>query len=136
MNWWADYIGIPFEDGGRGPNSLDCWGLLRMIYSRELGVDLPSYGEVSAHDLVRIARTISRDVSDGWVAVDVPREFDGVIMRSGAGRSAIVHVGVMVDRCRLIHVEKSSATAVVSVSHYSVSHRIAGYRRHETLAYS
>ncbi len=129
MEWWARYIGLPFEDGGRGPHTVDCWGLLRLCYRDRLGVDLPSYGEISARDLIRVARAMDAGKDDGWRSVSVPREMDVVLMRSGRGGARVVHVGVMVDARRVLHTEATSAAAVVPVTHFSVAGRIVGYRR-------
>lgn len=126
---WADaYVGLPF---GEGPGEVTCWSLIARVYRDELGIALPLYGEIAARDLARVARTMGREqLGDGWQAVAMPRAFDVAIMRSGRGGPAIVHVGVMVDEARLLHVEEATAAVIVPVSHFTVRHRIAGYRRH------
>src|SRR5699024_3065114 len=129
LMWWRDYIGKPFKDGARGPDAYDCWGVCQAVYRDRLGVSLPSYGEISAHDLARVAREMERGKDDGWQAVTEPQEYDVAIMRSGRGGRAIVHVGVMVDSRRVLHIEQASHAVVVPVTHYSIAGRIAGYRR-------
>lgn len=130
MSWWAKYIGVPFADGGRGPDSYDCWGLVRASYCDVLGVTLPSYGEISSRDLVRIARSIRDATAESWAVFDTPEPMDVCLMRSGRGGRSAVHVGVMVDRRRVMHVEEASATVVVPISHHSVSGRIVGFGRY------
>ncbi len=125
--WWEKYIGLPFGDG---PGEVTCWGLLRAIYAAELKIDLPSYGEISARDLLRIARTMEAHKDDGWRVPAAPRAFDGVLMRGHSGTARVVHVGVLIDPTRLIHVEEASAAVVVPVTHWTVARRIMGYRRH------
>lgn len=39
---YVDLIGIPFEYGGRGPSSYDCWGLLSEMFRRQ-GKIIPDY---------------------------------------------------------------------------------------------
>lgn len=129
MDWWADYIGLPFHDGGRGPLAYDCWGLVRRVYADRLGVDLPIYGEISARDLARVARAMDAGQGNGWQAVQAAAPLDVVGMRSGSGGQRVVHVGVMVDAQRLLHVEAASAAVVVPVAHFSVAGRIVGYWR-------
>lgn len=129
MDWWHRYIGLPFQDGGRGPHVFDCWGLVRDVYARELGVVLPSYGEISAHDLVRVAREMSAGQDDGWWLIGTPAPFDVCLMRAPRGRAAVVHVGVMVDGRRVLHIEAATAAVVVPVTHFSVAGRVMGYRR-------
>ena len=128
MDWWLKWVGLPFEDGGRGPHSYDCWGLLRAVYAERLGVDLPSYGEISARDLARIARAMEAGKDDGWQECG-PAPLAAVLMRSGRGGQRVVHVGVMADERRLLHVEEAAAAAVVPITHFSVAGRIVGFRR-------
>lgn len=120
------YVGVPF---GTGPGQDTCWSLVARVYREQLGVDLPAYGEVSATDLLRIAKAMDQGQQDGWVPVEAPAAFDVCLMRGPQGRAAVVHVGVMVDAVRVLHVERASAAVVVSVAHFMVAQRIAGYRR-------
>ena len=122
-------VGTPWISGGRDWSGWDCWGCVRLCYRECLGVDLPSYGEISARDLARIARQMETAKDDGWRQIGTPRALDVVLMRSGRGGARVVHVGVMVDANRLLHVEEAAATAVVPVTHFSVAGRIVGYRR-------
>lgn len=127
--WYARYVGLPFQDGGRGPDAFDCWGLLRDVYARELGVMLPSYGEISAHDLVRIAREMEAGKDDGWRDTHAPGPFDVCLMRAPRGRAAVVHVGVMIDGLCLLHTEAATGAVVVPFTHATIRGRVLGYRR-------
>ena len=42
-----NYIGVPYELGGRGMAGADCYGLLMLIYWNELDVLLPEFGDVT-----------------------------------------------------------------------------------------
>jgi len=127
LPWWAAYVGLPF---GEGPGQVTCWSLVCRVYADRLGVELPPYGEISARDLLRIAKAMDAGKDDGWRAVAPPAPFDVCLMRSGQGGGAsVVHVGVMIDPARVLHVEAASAAVVVPVTHYSVAGRIVGYRR-------
>lgn len=130
--WHHAYIGIPFLDGGRTVAGADCWGLVRLIYRRELSVDLPSYGDTSAADLIRVARTMATDKDgEAWQSVE-PGElkpFDVVVMRF-IGRSLIGHVGLAIDRVNVLHIERATSAVIVPRDHWSIRERIACYRRH------
>ena len=39
---YSDLIGIPFEYGGRGPDTLDCYGLVMLMHQRN-GISIPDY---------------------------------------------------------------------------------------------
>ena len=126
MSWWGRYVGLPF---GEGAGEVTCWSLVRMVYRDRLGLELPAYGEISARDLVRIARTMEAHKDDGWRAVDVPAEHDVCLMRAPRGGSVVAHVGVMIDARRMLHVEEASAAVVVPVTHPGIAGRVLGFRR-------
>ena len=136
MTWLNRYVGLPFASRGRTVEGVDCWGLVRLIYAQELGTELPSYGEISAHDLVRVSREISEG-KDGEIWGDVGKgdlkAFDVVVMRYH-GLRRIGHVGVAVNASTLIHVEEASAAVVVPLAHFTIRERIACFRRHRLLA--
>lgn len=55
---YTDLIGVPFAYGGRGPDTLDCYGLLMEIH-RRLGIELPDYRSTKV--LYDIANKISQE---------------------------------------------------------------------------
>ena len=128
MRWVDRYIGIPFVDGGRTIKGLDCWGLFRLVYSEQFGIELPSYGEISAMDLLTVARAINGGQEDWFVPPD-PREFDAVALRLYS-HGWIAHVGVLTDPKHVLHIEHNTDSVVVPINHHTVKHRIAGFRRH------
>ena len=128
MSWWGPYVGSPFVDGGRDIEGLDCWGLVRLAFADHLGIELPDYGEVSARDLLRVARAIGGG-QEAWEAVEHPRAFDVALLRLYS-RSWIGHVGLMIDARHMLHTERASAAAVVQLDHYTVRDRLAGFRRY------
>ena len=131
------YVGVPFVSKGRTMAGADCWGLVRLVYAAELGIDLPSYGEIDAHALMKVSREI--DVGkDGevWRAAD-PRAlqaYDVCVMRHHGSR-LVCHVGVLLPvRCAgplgVLHVEEASAAVIVPLTHFSIRERVACFRRH------
>lgn len=126
MEWYAKYIGLPF---GEAAGQVTCWSLVKQVYADHMALDLPAYGEISARDLVRVARTMEARKDDGWQAVTDPQAFDVCLMRAPRGGSVVAHVGVMIDALRVLHVEAASAAVVVPVKHFTVAGRVLGYRR-------
>lgn len=52
MNWLNDYLDTAiYVDGGRGPVEYDCWGLVREVRAKHLGLsELPLYGALRNDD--------------------------------------------------------------------------------------
>lgn len=124
--WWDSYIGLPF---GEGPGEVTCWSLVVRVYAERLGVTLPAYGEISAHDLACVARAMEAAKDEGCIAPVRPADFDVVLMRGTDTGRRVVHVGVLTDPDHVLHVEAASAAVRVPLSHWSVSGRILGFRR-------
>lgn len=130
--WATPYVGIPFLDGGRDASGCDCWGLVHLVYRDLLGIELPTYGEISAHDVARVTERIREDSAGApWLPVTgAPRPFDVLVMRGKP-----LHVGVMVDARHVLHVEAATASVIVPVaSAMQVRHRLLSLHRHEALA--
>lgn len=132
-NWAAKYIGLPFVDGGRSFKGADCWGLVRLIYAEELKIDLPSYGEIAAANLIGVVREITAG-KDGeeWAEVSAKQiqPFDVCVMRFN-GKRRVGHVGIVVNTKTIIHVEAGINAAIVPLSHMSIRERIECFRRHK-----
>ncbi|GLI23495.1 cell wall-associated NlpC family hydrolase [Xanthobacter flavus] len=130
--WSTPYVGIPFVDGGRDRAGCDCWGLVHLVYREVIGINLPTYGEISAHDVARVTERIREDSAGApWLPVTgAPRPFDVLVMRGKP-----LHVGVMVDAAHVLHVEAATSAVIVPVSRApQVRWRREGTFRHEALA--
>lgn len=98
--WWAEYIGIPFKDGGRDALGCDCWGLVRLVYAEQLGIDLPLVdGYTHVKDGPGIQAMLDQWLPQ-WALTDEPGEWDVPLFRM----AGIAHVGVMIDSTRMLHV--------------------------------
>ena len=133
----SGYVGIPFENGGRVREGCDCWGLVRLVLAEVAGIDLPTYGEISADELLKIAHAIEFErASPDWIDVSAMqrRPLDVVVMRRfGEAGRAPVHCGVMLDARRMLHTMQSADSHVVGLGHASVNTRILAIYRHRQL---
>lgn len=121
-------VGLPF---GEGPGQVTCWSLVRRVYADWFGIDLPEYGDIDPRDLVRVARRMASAASlTCWSEPDTRVTGDVVLMRSARGGRAVCHVGILADARRVLHAEEATGSVVVPVDHFTVRHRIAGYRRY------
>jgi len=127
--WAEKYVGLPFVDGGRGWAGVDCWGLVRLVFKTEAGIDLPTYGEISARQLVEVSSKIEADSSvEPWVPVSLYRKLDVAVM---IGRP--LHVGVLVDPQRVLHVEQHTCTVMLSLDHETIRRRLLRVHRHRAM---
>lgn len=130
---WQRYVGIPFDVSRK--RGTDCWGLVRKVYASELGIQLPEYADVSANDLLAVAKTIRKQhAMFPWKRISgTPHPFDVVLMRgiSAANARAPVHVGIIVSGKSMLHIEESTgASAIVALSALTIRSRIIGFYRH------
>jgi probable lipoprotein NlpC len=80
LEWLKDYVGIPYLKGGRDPREgLDCFGLCRLIYAQEYGIQLPDW-QTDQIQLKEIDKAIAGQVTSGtFTQVDTPADGDFVV---------------------------------------------------------
>lgn len=96
------YIGIPFEWGGRGPKSYDCWGLVRELYQTDHQIVLPDYlGVTNPNEIASIMTT----EKSAWRRFDDPVEKSvALIARNGLWS----HVGYVISERHFLHTWEAS----------------------------
>ncbi|MFQ5954022.1 MAG: C40 family peptidase [Kiloniellales bacterium] len=129
--WTEGYIGIPYADKGHSRDGVDCWGLVRLVYAEQLGVDLPSYADryASAADLDEVARLIDGERGP-WRTVKRPRALDVLLLRI---RGAAGHVALVAAPGWMLHVMDQIEVALERYETITWARRIAGAYRHEAL---
>lgn len=120
---YADLIGVPFVYNGRGPESYDCYGLVREMWRRAHGVALPDFvspinqGEQCALGVLQLVQH--------WK--EVPRQ-PNVMVAFRIG-DLVSHCGFMLDDSTFIHAwRKSGGVTTVSVELWL--RRVAGFYRY------
>lgn len=127
------FVGIPFREGGDSRSGAHCWGLVRLVYREDYGIDLPEHAEITSRDLLALARVIDDEsAGDPWRKVEDPQPGDVVVMGMH-GRRFPVHVGVYWHGGKVLHVEKATASVCVPIDHFSVRGRVLGFFRHEAM---
>lgn len=108
-------IGAPYRDGGSGPHSFDCSGLVAFVYARQ-GVAAPR----SVREQWRVGRTIPRDaIQPGDLLF---------FQTTGTGAS---HVAIALDTRRFVHAPKQGGRVrVESLASSYWSGRFLGARRY------
>lgn len=93
MNHWAvKYVGMRHEAGGRGPQAVDCWGLLVLAYREVWGIELPDFPGLFINSIQDFSRVLEQERGN-WTKQPIP--FEGAAVAMGRG-GRVYHVGLFV----------------------------------------
>lgn len=124
---YADLVGKPYADGGRGPHAYDCVGLALEL-QRRLGRKLPPY--LSDEDSLHTAVAEGGELHESQ-RIDAPEAGCLVLMREGLG----CHIGCMIDDAWMLHTYRKIGSAVRQPLQRSLFRsRVMGFYRTETSA--
>ena len=125
---FARYVGIPFADHGRDASGCDCWGLVRLFYREQFGIELsdmgPAYRDTTDADGMR---RVHEDQLACWRPVNDPAPGDAVLL---AVLGAPVHVGVALDRRRMLHAQRGVDVVIERLDRPLWQNRFKGFYRH------
>lgn len=130
MSWTNGYVGIPYVPFGRGLEGCDCWGLVVLAYAAELGIVLPDYSDAyaSPEEQAEVDALVGRaSVEPVWSRIDDPQPLDVLVFRRGRLET---HVGLHVDRGRMLHVTADDCAKLERYDVGAWSHRLTGVFRH------
>jgi cell wall-associated NlpC family hydrolase len=91
LHWASALIGQSYQRGASGPDTFDCWGLVRWVFENVHGIQMPVIAVGQDDNMVAIRQAVD---DSGWRPTDEiePAENDIVLMTGLEGK----HVGVMV----------------------------------------
>lgn len=114
----GDYIGIPWAKGGHDFKGCDCWGLFRLFFKTEYGIELP---DLSSGDAMYGA----------WSKVGSPMMGDLLLFRTVTGP----HVGIALNRIEMLHVTDECTTSrIENFKGLAWKNRLRRIYRHRRLA--
>lgn len=128
----GDYVGIPYRLHGTTREGLDCWGLPRLWYLEQYGVELPSFGDrygrtLDAAERAHIA-AIVRGEAAHWQCIERGQEQRGdLILFRVAGDEA--HLGIVLEAGRFLHARQSVGSCVERYDSPVWGRRVAGFYR-------
>lgn len=128
QGWTNKYIGIPYVENGRDLSGTDCYGLARLIYKTELGVDLPSFTEqYLSSDAARVQELIAQ-YKEGWEPVTTPEPGDLALFRITGLQS---HIAVAIDSRQFLHAQAGTGAAVETFENIKWKNRLVGFYRYK-----
>ena len=74
MEGVAKYVGIRYQSRGRSFDGCDCYGLVRLFYQAELGIELPEYHYSDAENMAEVSMCAVAGRSNPrlWTRVTTP----------------------------------------------------------------
>lgn len=139
---WADkYLDIPFVEKGFDRSGCHCWGIVYLVFLKELGIELPKYLEFSAVNVKEVHKAINEGKQlDPWIPVIGPRRpFDVVVLKTlddakpNKIRYLECHVGVASSSQYVLHVEGGSRASNADLNSSLMRRRLVGAYRHKLL---
>lgn len=104
-HWARRLLGKPWSRDGDGPDRFSCWGLVRLVFREQYGIELPPVG-VGDFASAAFTESVKADAS-GWESVELADAQEGdllMVVRHDGER----HVGVIVmssTGLRVLHAE-------------------------------
>ncbi|GMB00240.1 NlpC/P60 family protein [Pelosinus sp. IPA-1] len=93
-------IGKPFVNGGRGPDSYDCWGLVCEVF-KMYGIELPDY-KISCEDVSLIDGEINEQ-RNRWCRCEGEPPVPALVVMRFNQAVFCNHTGVYIGDGRFIH---------------------------------
>ena len=107
-------IGIPWSSDGHDVSGCSCWGLVRLFYRTELGIELPDLAE-------------GDKMQHAWRPVDTVTRGDVLLFRRGPYDR---HVAVAMDNATMLHVDQDKCSCIENYRGPLWSHRLLKIYRH------
>ena len=127
MKFINKYIGCPFEAGGRGPNSFDCWGLVYYLF-KEMGIPIPSHN-ISVVAAKAINVEVDKQIGlQNWVKIDKPQPPCVVLIQAHPVYTQ--HFGFLFTHTKFVHVLIDKAVCVESILNPMWEKKIKGFYRY------
>ena len=105
--WTDDWIGIPYAERGRGPESYDCLGLFLALQRARCGRAL--FDPLCSMQAAALTRAAER-AKPAWQAVAQAREGSALLFKV---RGLALHVGFALDQVRMLHVSQATGESVI-----------------------
>jgi len=121
--WTDKYVGIPYVDGGRAMDGVDCLGLLVMVFKERHNIAFPD-PQCNAPEALR--RGEAETQKKRFRCVQVAEEGDVVLVRV-KGRP--LHIGYALNHFAMLHADHALGVCVEDFTAPRWSARVEGIYR-------
>lgn len=120
----ADLMSARYEEGARGPDAFDCFGLFAELCRRR-GQPIPDHP--TPHNLEQREEEITAVAAAEWHPLDAPEVGCAVVLRLGPWMS---HIGMVIEGGKFIHASSRRGVTVQRLDAPEWQMRIAGFYRY------
>lgn len=110
-----DFIGIPWSADGDSVSGCSCWGLVRLFYRAQFGIELP---DIAYADQMHGA----------WSPVEISRFGDVLLFRRGPMDR---HVAIAINDIDMLHVDQDKTSCIENFRGPLWSNRLLRIYRHK-----
>ena len=115
---FSKYIGIPFENRCDSFESCDCFGLVRILYATELGLEIFK-PKASAFNGKDVETEYLHETSRNWTEVKELELYDVIAMANDGNHPNIIqHFGIYIGNNKMIHTLNKVGSHVVNINQY------------------
>jgi sulfur carrier protein ThiS len=125
--WYNKYIGLPYQANGRTTSGIDCWGLAVLVYSEELGIELPSFTDSYLGITGEGVSELVKVTKEGWQLVQDYKLGDLCVFNI---LGEPTHVGIYVGDNKFLHIREGMDSVIESLDSYRWRHRLEGTYRY------
>ena len=126
------YLGIPYKHGGSDSDGINCYGLGKLFYFQEFGIELFDYRYDENWDKKGF-NYIQEKYRSQWQKIEKPEAYCGVGFRL-PGHSIEHHLGIVLpDLNTFLHSPLNQESRVESLAHPIWGKAVTGFYRHKEL---
>lgn len=128
---WTDWYieNLRYKTRARGNNGyVDCYGLVWLIYMRELGIRLPLYDGMNNHDVE--GEDLTNLCIQDSLRVDTPQVFDAVFLYLGQQPS---HIACAINDQEIINIRAGTNVVIEPLYGKTWGGKIHSIYRHKSL---
>ena len=124
----SKYLGIPLKHRGSDNSGVDCYGLPRLFYKTEFGIEIPDY-MYDGNWCTRGFNWIQEYYKNNWIKIDAPERYGAVGFKM-PGYKVEHHLGIVLyDLDMFLHSPLNKPVCVSKLSHPVWKRSISSFYR-------